>query len=173
MAFASKKLSDWQARISSLDLRPAGGRGALWTGLGASPALCIAMQRGRFTLEMTRDGQSLNNGRLSEELATDFGPRWNPEKKLVWTWASRQFVSQMRGDVEVFVRKGSLKITDGMSEQDLRTVEGKILFDELMDMEIAGQVAGNGDVQNVVITEFDEKLRPSDTYVMPVSKEWN
>jgi hypothetical protein len=60
-----------------------------------------------------------------------------------------------------------------MSEQDLRTVEGKILFDELMDMEIAGQVVGNGDVQSVVITEFDEKLRPSDTYVMPVSKEWN
>jgi hypothetical protein len=112
IGFASKKLSDWQTRISSFDLRPAGGRGALWTGLGASPALCIAMQRGRFTLEMTRDGQSLNEGRLSKELAADFGPRWNPEKKLIWTWASRQFVSQMRGDVEVFVRKGGLKLAE-------------------------------------------------------------
>ena len=169
----SKKLTEWQQRINAMNFHVPLGRGALWTGLGADNAFRLGLQRERFTLEMTREGQSLNKGALKQELDRDFGPDWGDEKKLIWTWASQKFVSRVSGPVDVFMRAGSTRTAEGMSVSDLEKIEGKILFDELMDMEISGQVVGNGKISGVQITEFNEKLEATNTYTMPISKEWN
>jgi hypothetical protein len=149
------------------------GRGALWTGLGADDAFRLGLQRERFTIEMTRDGQNLNKGALKQELDRDFGPGWGDQKKLIWTWASQKFVSRMSGPVDVFMKAGSTRTAEGMSISDLKKIEGKILFDELMDMKISGQVVGNRNISSIQITEFDEKLTPTNTYTVPISKESN
>lgn len=149
------------------------GRVALWTGIGAWNAFRLGLLRNRFTLEMTHEGQSLNNGLLKKELDRDFGSQWSGQKREIFSHASKKFVSRAAGKVDVFVKEGCTKIVTGMSINALDKIESKILFDELMDMELAGQVVGNGRIEIMQITEFNEKLEPIGTYSMPVSKEWN
>ena len=178
MAFSSKKLLDWHHRIQAMNFHTLPNRGALWTGFKPDEALRLALLRERSTLEMTLEGQSLNQGALKRMLQEDFGPSWCPEKQKVWTMASQRYVSRVSGKVEVFIKQGSTSVPDyirqGESEAAaVSMIDRKIMFDEMMDMEIAGQVVGNGRIEAVSITEFNDKMEPTNTYSVPISKEWN
>src|SRR5690242_16449652 len=113
MAASTKKLSDWQLRVQTMNFHVPLGRAALWTGLGAENAFRLGVLRERFTLEMTKEGQSLNSGALKQELDRDFGSGWNEQKRAIWTWASQKFVSRASGKVEIFAKTGSTKIVEG------------------------------------------------------------
>jgi hypothetical protein len=173
MGFAVKKLTEWQRRIQGLNFYVPPGCLALWAGLEPDEAQRLALARNRKTLGMTPDGIRLNQGDLHQQMERDFGKDYTDEKRAVWTWASQKLVARSSGSAAVFVREGCLRIEEGMKRKDLEKVQKKILFDEMMDLEIAGHVFGNGHISEVIVTEFNDKLEAVYTYPVPVSKEWS
>lgn len=163
----STKLVGWEQRVRLFDVSTVHSRGALWTGLGPHRAGAIAAARGLTTLELTPGGASLDRGPDKARLDADFGAAWGPEKKQVWTWLSVRFAQALAGRVTLLLLSGEL--TKGLKAERAR-VDSKIVWDELMDVNVFDAVSHNPKVTGITVIEFDPSGIPNFTYQMPLSR---
>lgn len=163
----SEKLVIWEQRVRQLSVSTPHSRGALWTGLGPLRSREIATKRGLTTLELTPAGTSLDRGPDKARLDADFGAAWGPEKKQVWTWLSVRFAQALAGRVTLLLLGGEL--TKGLKAERAR-IDSKIVWDELMDVNVFDAVSRNPRVTGITVIEFDPCGIPNFTYQMPLSR---
>ena len=163
----STRLVGWAQRVRQFDVSTVHSRGALWTGLGAHRSRAIATARGLTTLELTPSGASLDRGPDKVHLDADFGATWGPEKKQVWAWLSVRFAQSLAGRVTLLLLSGEL--TKGLKAERAR-IDSKIVWDELMDVNVFDAVSRNPKVTGITVIEFDPSGIANFTYPMPLSR---